>query len=194
MVSDVPGSYCQNCLTWNPGERETCRKCGTRLLILAGDQTWEDEPEETDGGEDLEEHLLERITALEETLRRAETYLETVSDQLGKLERSEVMLRNGLMALVQEMEQNRQLDAHAFSQRWESLVEETTSPRRISLSTVTRDAGYQLSVVGLDVLTGEHEEHQRHRGLVGRVAFSADARVAGGKLLYDPNVLIELAR
>ncbi len=124
MANDVPGSYCQNCLSWNPGERETCLKCGTRLLILAGDQTWEDEADDTDGGEDLEEHLLERITGLEETLRRVETYLETVSDQLGKLERSEVMLRNGLMALVQEMEQNRQLDAHAFSERWEHLVEE----------------------------------------------------------------------
>jgi len=124
MANDLPGSYCQNCLSWNPGERETCLKCGTRLLILAGDQTWEDEPEDTDGGEDLEEHLLERITGLEETLRRVETYLETVSDQLGKLERSEVMLRNGLMALVQEMEHNRQLDAHAFSERWEGLVEE----------------------------------------------------------------------
>lgn len=124
MANDLPGSYCQNCLAWNPGERETCVKCGTRLLILAGDQTWEDEPEDSDAGEDLEEHLLERITGLEETLRRVETYLETVSDQLGKLERSEVMLRNGLMALVQEMEQNRQLDAHAFSERWEHLVEE----------------------------------------------------------------------
>ena len=124
MANDLPGSFCQNCLSWNPGERETCLKCGTRLLILAGDQTWEDEPEDTDSGEDLEEHLLERITGLEETVRRVETYLETVSDQLGKLERSEVMLRNGLMALVQEMEHKRQLDAHAFSERWEQLVEE----------------------------------------------------------------------
>ena len=124
MANDLPGSYCQNCLSWNIGERETCAKCGTRLLILPGDQTWEDEGEDPDAGEDLEEHLLERITGLEETVRRVETYLETVSDQLGKLERSEVMLRNGLMALVQEMEQNRQLDAHAFSERWEHLVEE----------------------------------------------------------------------
>ena len=124
MANELPGSYCQNCLTWNSGDRETCVKCGTRLLILVGDQTWEDEPEDSDAGEDLEEHLLERITGLEETMRRVETYLETVSDQLGKLERSEVMLRNGLMALVQEMEQKRQLDAHAFSERWEHLVEE----------------------------------------------------------------------
>ena len=123
MANETPGTYCQNCFTWNPGEREVCRKCGTRLLIVAGDQTWEEEePMETD--DDLDEHLLERITGLEETLRRVETYLETVSDQLGRLERSEVMLRNGLMSLVQEMEHKGQLDAHAFSSRWEQLVEE----------------------------------------------------------------------
>ncbi|HET6329345.1 MAG TPA: tetratricopeptide repeat protein [Holophagaceae bacterium] len=123
MPTDATGTYCQNCLAWNSGDRETCVKCGTRLLILRGDQAWEEEPEEADG-EDLEEHLLERITGLEETVRRVETYLETVSDQLGKLERAEIMLRNGLMALVQEMEQHRQLDAKAFSERWEALVEE----------------------------------------------------------------------
>lgn len=123
MPPETAGSYCQNCLTWNTGDRETCFKCGTRLLIVSGDQGWEDEETE-EAGEDLEEHLLERITGLEETVRRIETYLETVSDQMGKLERSEVMLRNGLMALVQEMEQHKQLDAQAFSDRWEQLVEE----------------------------------------------------------------------
>ena len=123
MANDSPGTYCQNCFTWNPGEREICRKCGTRLLIVAGDQTWEEE-EPIEADDDLDEHLLERITGLEETLRRVETYLETVSDQLGRLERSEVMLRNGLMSLVQEMEQKGQLDGHAFSSRWEQLVEE----------------------------------------------------------------------
>lgn len=123
MSGDIPGTYCQNCFTWNPGERETCRKCGTRLLIVTGDQGWE-ETEEPEVEADLDEHLLERITGLEETLRRVETYLETVSDQLGRLERAEVMLRNGLMALVHELEAKHRLDAGAFSQQWEGMVEE----------------------------------------------------------------------
>ncbi|MCL1907851.1 MAG: tetratricopeptide repeat protein [Holophagaceae bacterium] len=125
MEEKEPGTYCQKCTTWNPGDRETCRKCGTRLLIVTGDHSWEDEEEvgvETE--EDLDEHLLERITGLEETLRRVETYLETISDQLGKLERSEVMLRNGLMSLVQELEHENQLDPQAFTRRWEGAVEE----------------------------------------------------------------------
>ncbi len=124
MAPDAPGSYCQNCLTWNPGDRETCVKCGTRLLIVSGDQSWEEESGSNEVEEDLDEHLLERITGLEETLRRVETYLETVSDQMGKLERAEVMLRNGLMALVQEMDQRGQLNAETFSGRWENLVED----------------------------------------------------------------------
>lgn len=124
MVPDAPGSYCQNCLTWNPGNRDTCVKCGTRLLIVSGDQSWEEDAEVADEEEDLDEHLLERITGLEETLRRVETYLETVSDQMGKLERAEVMLRNGLMALVQEMDHRGQLNAQTFSSRWENLVED----------------------------------------------------------------------
>lgn len=122
MATEIPGTYCQNCFTWNPGDRETCRKCGTRLLILSGDQAW-DEAELPEEQEDLDEHLLERITGLEESLRRIETYLEAVSDQLGRLERSEVMLRNGLMSLVQELEEKGQLDGQAFSVRWEELVE-----------------------------------------------------------------------
>ena len=123
MATEIPGTYCQNCFTWNPGDRETCRKCGNRLLIVSGDQTWE-EDEEPEEHEDLDEHLLERITGLEENLRRVETYLETVSDQLGRLERSEVMLRNGLMSLVQELESKGRIDGQAFSTRWEELVEE----------------------------------------------------------------------
>ncbi len=123
MTTDTPGAYCQNCFTWNPGDRESCRKCGTRLLIVTGDQGWE-ETEDPEVEADLDEHLLERITGLEETLRRVETYLETVSDQLGKLERAEVMLRNGLMALVHELEAKHRLDAGAFSQYWEGMVEE----------------------------------------------------------------------
>ena len=123
MASDIQGTFCQSCFTWNPGDRETCRKCGNRLFIVTGDQTW-DEGEEPEEQEDLDEHLLERITGLEESLRRVETYLETVSDQLGRLERSEIMLRNGLMSLVQELEEKGRLDGHAFSARWEDLVEE----------------------------------------------------------------------
>ncbi|MCE1229231.1 MAG: hypothetical protein LWX11_07070, partial [Firmicutes bacterium] len=121
--SEIQGTYCQNCFTWNAGERETCRKCGHRLFIVTGDQSW-DEDEPDDDAEDLDEHLLERITNLEESLHRVETYLEAVSDQLGRLERSEIMLRNGLMSLVQELEEKKALDGRAFSERWEDLVEE----------------------------------------------------------------------
>jgi predicted Zn-dependent protease len=125
MEEEALGTFCQKCTAWNPGSRETCKKCGTRLLIVTGDHSWDDEEEiGAESDQDLDEYLLERITGLEENLRRIETYLETVSEQLGKLERSEIMLRNGLMSLVQELETKNALDAQAFGQRWESAVEE----------------------------------------------------------------------
>lgn len=129
MTNYLLGTYCQNCLTWNQGERESCRKCGATLMIISRVHApipikpWEDE-QNFEEDNNLNEHLLERITGIEETIRRIETYLETVSDQLGRLERSEVMLRNGLMSLVQEMEHSKLLDSQAFSLRWEELVEE----------------------------------------------------------------------
>ncbi|MFM8429533.1 MAG: hypothetical protein ACKN95_00855, partial [Holophagaceae bacterium] len=122
MPSDLSGSFCQSCLAWNSGEGSTCSKCGTKLLIVTGEERWDDPMDET--SEDLEEHFLERITVAEETLRRAESYLESISEQLGKLERAEIVLRNGMLALVQEMEQHKQLNVLAFKDRWEDLVDD----------------------------------------------------------------------
>jgi tetratricopeptide (TPR) repeat protein len=122
MAGDLSGSFCQSCLAWNSGERSTCIKCGTKLLIVTGEERWDDPIDEPN--EDLEEHFLERITVAEETLRRAESYLESISEQLGKLERAEIILRNGMLALVQEMEQHKQLNVVAFKDRWEDLVDD----------------------------------------------------------------------
>ncbi len=122
MPNDLSGSFCQSCLSWNSGERATCSKCGTKLLIVTGEERWDESIDEQ--SEDLEEHFLERITVAEETLRRAESYLESISEQLGKLERAEIVLRNGMLALVQEMEQHKQLNVLAFKDRWEDLVDD----------------------------------------------------------------------
>lgn len=122
MPSDLSGSFCQSCLAWNSGERTACSKCGTKLLIVTGEERWDESIDEP--SEDLEEHFLERITVAEETLRRAESYLESISEQLGKLERAEIVLRNGMLALVQEMEQHKQLNVLAFKDRWEDLVDD----------------------------------------------------------------------
>jgi Flp pilus assembly protein TadD len=72
--------YCQKCLAANPLGQEFCARCGTRLMIIV-------EPaaaryEGLESGSSNEEHLLERISALENRLGRLTAKLERGLDLL----------------------------------------------------------------------------------------------------------------
>jgi len=72
--------YCQKCLAANPLGQEFCARCGTRLMIVV-------EPasaryEGLDSGAPNEEHLLERISALENRMGRLTEKLERGLDLL----------------------------------------------------------------------------------------------------------------
>ncbi len=72
--------YCQKCLARNPLGQEFCARCGTRLMIIV-------EPpaaryEGVDSGGSSEEHLLERISALENKNNRIAERLEQGLDLL----------------------------------------------------------------------------------------------------------------
>ncbi|MDQ2920341.1 MAG: tetratricopeptide repeat protein [Acidobacteriota bacterium] len=72
--------YCQKCLAANPLGQEFCARCGTRLMIIV-------EPpaaryESVESASSNEEHLLERISALENSLARLTEKLERGLDLL----------------------------------------------------------------------------------------------------------------
>jgi tetratricopeptide (TPR) repeat protein len=72
--------YCQKCLAANPLGQEFCARCGTRLMIIV-------EPpsaryESVDSAASNEEHLLERISSLENNLARLTEKLERGLDLL----------------------------------------------------------------------------------------------------------------
>jgi tetratricopeptide (TPR) repeat protein len=72
--------YCQKCLAGNPLGTEFCLRCGTRLMIIV-------EPagaryEASDGAAANDEHLLERISALENRIARLSEKLERGLDLL----------------------------------------------------------------------------------------------------------------
>ena len=58
--------YCQRCRAANPVERDLCGQCGTRLMLVVEPAAYRFE-DDTGGHE---EHLLERVTALEGSLAR----------------------------------------------------------------------------------------------------------------------------
>src|SRR2546423_14638202 len=65
--------FCQNCRAANPLGQEFCQRCGTRLMLVVHPPSMRvDCPDTTPN----EEHLLERLTILENTLARLAERLE----------------------------------------------------------------------------------------------------------------------
>jgi predicted amidophosphoribosyltransferase len=65
--------YCQKCRAGNPLGQEFCLRCGTRLMLVVQPPSVRVDPSETTPHE---EYLLERLTALENTLARVTDRLE----------------------------------------------------------------------------------------------------------------------
>ena len=72
--------YCQKCLAANPLGQEFCARCGTRLMIVVEPASARYEGLES--GNSNEEHLLERISALENRLGRLTEKVERGLDLL----------------------------------------------------------------------------------------------------------------
>jgi len=65
--------FCQNCRAANPMGQEFCQRCGTRLMLIVHPPSMRVECSDTTPNE---EHLLERLTILENTLARLAERLE----------------------------------------------------------------------------------------------------------------------
>ena len=65
--------FCQKCRAGNPLGQEFCLRCGTRLMIVVQPPSVRGDPAETTPHE---EHLLERLTILENTMARLAERLE----------------------------------------------------------------------------------------------------------------------
>src|SRR6266542_2046216 len=72
--------YCQKCLAANPLGQEFCARCGTRLMIVVEPATARYESAEASPAN--EEHLVERISALENMLGRLTAKLDRGLDLL----------------------------------------------------------------------------------------------------------------
>src|SRR6266550_6058774 len=78
---------CQTCSAYNEDDREFCSRCQNKLLVLSGVTSFEeDEIEEYDEQEDLslDEHLLERVSGLEEIVKRSAETLRSIAEAVQK--------------------------------------------------------------------------------------------------------------
>jgi len=118
---------CQTCSAFNDDDREFCYRCQNKLLVLSGVNSFEeDEIEDYEEEEDLslDEHLLERVSALEEIVKRSAESLRSVADAVQKHERAIFINQTGLLSIKELLEKKSLVSADELVELWESKMGE----------------------------------------------------------------------
>jgi tetratricopeptide (TPR) repeat protein len=108
--------YCQKCLAANPLGQDFCARCGTRLMIVV-------EPpaarfQTVDSNAPSEEHLLERISALENRLSRLTERLERGLDLLLRQAQNSYFDRALVKALVALLTEDGIVQSERLERLW----------------------------------------------------------------------------
>ncbi|HTQ81203.1 MAG TPA: tetratricopeptide repeat protein [Thermoanaerobaculia bacterium] len=118
--------FCQVCGAKNPDDQEYCLRCHQKLLVLSGTLVEDEESYEETAAEEsfsFDEHLLERISILEEAVKRT---AETVRQLLGALHKQEKNIligQTGLQALRELLEQKKYIGWEEWNDLWESKMD-----------------------------------------------------------------------
>ncbi len=117
---------CQSCGTANGEREEFCRRCHQKLLVVSGPVLEEDLAFDAhpDDSFSFDEHLLERISVLEEVVKRSAETLRQLLAALRKQERNILINNTGLGALRELLEQREVLPTGEWSELWQTRVED----------------------------------------------------------------------
>ncbi|HEY3055932.1 MAG TPA: tetratricopeptide repeat protein [Thermoanaerobaculia bacterium] len=118
---------CQTCSAYNEDDREYCYRCQNKLLVLSGLTAFEeDEAEdyEDEGDLSLDEHLLERVSAIEEIVKRSAETIRTLVDAIQKHERAIFINQTGLLSVKEILEKKNFLSSDEVVELWESKMGE----------------------------------------------------------------------
>ena len=118
---------CQTCSAYNDDEREFCFRCQNKLLVLSGVTSFEeDDLEDYEEEEDLslDEHLLERVSAIEEIVKRSAETIRSLVDAVQKHERAIFINQTGLLSVKEILEKKNLLTSDEVVELWESKMGE----------------------------------------------------------------------
>ncbi|HEX2835686.1 MAG TPA: tetratricopeptide repeat protein [Thermoanaerobaculia bacterium] len=118
---------CQTCSAYNDDEREFCFRCQNKLLVLSGVQSFEeDDLDDYEEEEDLslDEHLLERVSAIEEIVKRSAETIRSLVEAVQKHERAIFINQTGLLSVKELLEKKNVLTSDEVVELWESKMGE----------------------------------------------------------------------
>jgi len=116
---------CQTCGAPNADDQEYCVRCHQKLLVLSGASAEEDlvESESPEESFSFDEHLLERISILEEVVKRT---AETVRQLLGglyKQEKNLLVTQTGVSTLRELLERKNVVVREEWNDLWEARMD-----------------------------------------------------------------------
>lgn len=145
---------CQLCGVANPDGLENCRSCGHKLLVVSGITPTELEPDDDvlfEAQEQLDEHLLERITSLEEAIRKLGAAVSSVGDRLSQVEHSLAVAHAGVENVANLLDEEGVVTRSEIADGWER-----TAQREL----VARDLARRFRVREGRILSyAKHEGH-----------------------------------
>jgi pentatricopeptide repeat protein len=119
---------CQTCSAYNEDDREFCYRCQNKLMVLSGLTSFEeDELDEYESEEEdlsLDEHLLERVSAIEEIVKRSAETIRSLVDAVQKHERAIFINQTGLLSVKELLEKKNILTSDEVVELWESKMGE----------------------------------------------------------------------
>lgn len=125
--------YCQKCLAANPLGQDFCARCGTRLMIIVEPPAARFETGEAPPSTD--EHLLERISSLENKFSRLTEKLERGLDLLLRQAQNSYFDRALVKALISLLTEDGLVEANRLERLWndrcqKDAAEQEESARR----------------------------------------------------------------
>lgn len=131
----MTGVICQLCGAANPDGRDRCGRCGTTLMVVSG---FQEEPLEiteeamAEAQEEFEEHLIERISDLEDSVRRLSAAVAATGEHLAQLEHNLTVAHAGIQSLGGLLETHGVLSRAELVDGWERTAEEELLSRDLS--------------------------------------------------------------
>ena len=113
--------YCQKCLAANPLGQVLCSRCGTRLMIVV-------EPaamryDSSDSAVASDEHLLERVSVLENRLSRLADRMERALDLLLRQAQNSYLDRSLLRSLIGLLDEDGVVENQKLERVWQQRCE-----------------------------------------------------------------------
>src|SRR5205807_1302721 len=131
MQENEIAHYCQKCLAANPLGQDFCSRCGTRLMIVVEPASMRYEGIES--GSTSDEHLLERISVLENRLVRLTERLERTLDLLLRQAQNSYLDRALLKSLIGLLTEDGVIDEQRLERMWQRRCDQETATQEQTL-------------------------------------------------------------